>query len=258
MRTRLAIYLACMLLTVILAEKRGQTPYTRGSDPFFYTTPDGPLKAEHVPIPAKPRDEDWARAGRRDVADPLVAPIHIPGLPPKMNSDHPAGSWQGGPLFSNIGIGEFVTDFQARFHAHGSQVCASGCAASNHPTKELTTSGFRQLMTQCAAGPLDETNQAFETLLFFGRQTRVMLEREGYGPLNPEQARTLWRELSRTHARISIRVIDEHRVVRSSLKPTRVPFDRRHVFDMDTNNLQPLVTSGTVKRVGLHHLWTRL
>jgi hypothetical protein len=37
-----------------------------------------------------------------------------------------------------------------------------------------------------------------------------------------------------------------------------VPLDRRHVFKMDTKDLPPLITSGTVKRVGLHHLWTRL
>jgi len=37
-----------------------------------------------------------------------------------------------------------------------------------------------------------------------------------------------------------------------------VPFDRRHVFEMKTNSLQPLVTSGTVKRVGLNHAWIRL
>ena len=37
-----------------------------------------------------------------------------------------------------------------------------------------------------------------------------------------------------------------------------VPLDRRHEFDMQVNNVQPLITSGTVKRVGLYHLWNRL
>jgi hypothetical protein len=46
--------------------------------------------------------------------------------------------------------------------------------------------------------------------------------------------------------------------VRSWLDPTEVPFDRRHVFEMEASGVQPLVTSGTVKRVGLYHLWTRL
>ena len=105
-------------------------------------------------------------------------------------------------------------------------------------------------MTRCAAEPLDETGRAFETLLFYGRQARQLLESEG--------AAVLRRELARAHVRVSIRLTDERGVVRAELYPTRAPLDRRHVFEMKTHNVQPLVVSGTVKRVGLYHLWKRL
>jgi len=117
---------------------------------------------------------------------------------------------------------------------------------------------FRQLLAQFAREPIDETSRAFETLLYYGPQAKKLLDSEGTAPLDPVRASVLRGELSRTHARIAIRVLDEHGAVRTSLPPTRVPLDRRHVFVMETNNVQPLETSGTVKRVGLHHLWNRL
>jgi len=52
--------------------------------------------------------------------------------------------------------------------------------------------------------------------------------------------------------------LDEAGEVRSWLPATRVPLDRRHEFDMEVHDVQRLITSGTVKRVGLDHLWTRL
>jgi hypothetical protein len=153
---------------------------------------------------------------------------------------------------------DFRSDDRAAFHPHGQRFCASGCTVSNHPTRELTKSLFRQLLAEYAQQPMDETSLALESLLYYGRQARQLIESEGVGPLDSERAAALRRELSRTHARISIRAVDERDAVRASLPPTRVPLDRRHVFRMDTNDLQPLVTSGTVKRVGLHHLWNRL
>ena len=157
-----------------------------------------------------------------------------------------------------VAFNQFAHDSSAAFHPHGDKVCASGCALSNHPTEKLNHETFRKLMVECGQSPLDENNKAFEALLYYGRQTREFLEQDGFSPLMTSQARTLNRELLRTHALISIRVIDERGEVRSSISQTRVPFDRRHVFDMETNNVQPLVTSGTVKRVGVHHMWTRL
>lgn len=153
---------------------------------------------------------------------------------------------------------DFSSDQRAVFHPHGKQVCSSGCAASNHPTDKLTRARFQSLLRRFADEPPDASSRALETLLFFGRQSLAMLESCGKGPLNEQRAGILRDELARTHALISFRVVDEHGEVRCWMPPTRVPLDRRHVFTMEVKNLPPLVTSGTVKRVGLHHLWTRI
>ncbi|MEX2186128.1 MAG: hypothetical protein WD875_05005 [Pirellulales bacterium] len=153
---------------------------------------------------------------------------------------------------------DFSYDDRALWHAHGQQICKSGCAASNHPTLDLTAFEFRRLLTEYASSPADENGSAFEALLYFGKQTRDLLAREGASPLDQPHARRLARELSRTHARVSVRIIDADGRRRVWLPPTRVPLDRRHVFTMETVDLQPLVTSGTVKRVGQDYLWVRL
>lgn len=113
-------------------------------------------------------------------------------------------------------------------------------------------------MAQFAREPIDETSPAFETLLYYGRQAKKFVDLLGTSPLDPARADALRRELCRTHARISIRVLDEQGAARTWLRPTRVPLDRRHVFEMETDRVQALETSGTVKRVGLYHLWNRL
>jgi len=152
----------------------------------------------------------------------------------------------------------FAHDEGAAFHAHGEQLCASGCAASRHPTDSLSEEYFNELMAEYSQQSMTQDSPALEKLLYYGPQTRKLIEQNGFSPLNSERATFLWEELETTHAKISIRVIDESGTIRTWLEPTLVPFDRRHVFKMETSNLQPLVTSGTIKRVGLNHLWVRL
>lgn len=153
---------------------------------------------------------------------------------------------------------DFDHDSTAAFEPHGEQVCASGCALSRHPTGTLTRSRFQKLVRQYASEVAEDASPPLEELLFYGPQTTRLVESTGAGELSPDRAEFLERQLKRTHAKISLRVIDINGEIRTWLKPTRVPLDRRHVFEMETRNLQPLITSGTVKRVGLDHLWVRL
>ena len=191
--------------------------------------------------------------------DPLVPPARLPGLPTGL-IDWTAGADSDPDSLLHLAsfAAPFAHDNRAIFHAHGHDVCPSGCAASRHPTDELTRPRFRQLMAQLALEPMDETSPAFETLLYFGRQAKAFVDSEGTSPLDPARATILRRELARTHARVSIRVVDDQGEIRAWLPPTRVPLDRRHEFPMETKNVQPLQTSGTIKRVGLYHLWNRL
>lgn len=176
-----------------------------------------------------------ANQGEIDVEDPLVPPL-------KLDVDF------------------LSSDSRAHFHPHGDEVCASGCAVSRHPTKALSVKEFNRLAAAYQMDGVSEdttSSLAFDSLLYYGRQTTRMLDRFP-GAIAGAHLRRLRTELRITHARISIRVIDENGTVRSWIPPTRVPFDRRHVFDMETTKLPPHVASGTIKRVGLNRLWTRL
>ncbi len=190
-------------------------------------------------------------------ADPLVPPAKIEGVLVSAEVDTADYDSETNSL-SPFLAPDYHPGERAMFEPHGEQVCASGCAVSRHPTRTLTQSHFHQLIERFAHEPIAETSAAFEELLYYGRQTREMLRKHGTGSLDDERASVLRHELARDHARISFRVVDETGQVRSSLPPTVVPLDRRHVFSMDVHDLQPLIISGTVKRVGLDHLWNRL
>jgi len=186
--------------------------------------------------------------------DPLVPPLVIPGLA----VSHGDTATQFTSVTDLNAFDEFAHDSKATFHPHGEQVCASGCAASRHPTPELSAERFQELLDRYAIQPMSEESTALEELLFYGRQSRTLLAQLGPGALDPLRAAMLEVELHRNQALIEIRLVDEAGEIRSWQTPTQVPLDRRHVFEMQTKRLQPLVTSGTVKRVGLDYVWTRL
>ena len=202
---------------------------------------------------------DPSLAVGHELVDPLVPPIQIDGLADGHFGHEGPHLWDPDSLVGRIAsTADFSADPVAHFHAHGEEVCASGCAASRHPTKELTREYFHELLHQYSTQPMDETSFALESLLYYGRQTVALLKEEGDYPLDPLRSDFLRDELKKTHAKVEVRVVDEHGEIRTWLPPTRVPLDRRHEFDMQVNNVQPLITSGTVKRVGLYHLWNRL
>ncbi len=152
---------------------------------------------------------------------------------------------------------KFDHDPQAEFHSHGHDICHSGCAASHHPTSALADDEFLRLIGECARGPLDESNFALESLLYYGAQSRERLSRLKTKWLPAEHRTFLDTQLRFTHVAISLRVIDLEGTCRASVGNVRVPLDRRHVIKLQSDQLESLVASGTVKRVGLNHLWTR-
>ena len=145
------------------------------------------------------------------------------------------------------------------FEPHGEALCASGCALSRHPTPTLEREHFAKLMEAYADQPMSGESEALEELLYFGPQTESFIEADGPQGLDEERFRFLKRELTKTDVTIEFRIIDEHDVARVSLPPTTVPFDNRYVFEpLLTKNFQPPEASGTVKRVGLNHIWQRI
>lgn len=223
------------------------------------------LAATNVPSPASRStnsagDSASVLLGRRAISSPTTTD----GCFCLSNEDANGGKsveaspFAIGDLALLTSLDDFSYDDRAHWHAHGKQMCQSGCAVSNHPTRDLSRAEFRRLVAEYGASPAGESGPGFEALLYYGKQTRDLLARDGASPLDAEHVRRLTRELSRTHVRVSFRITDADGRRRVSLPPTRVPLDRRHVFTMETVDLQPLVTSGTVKRVGQDYLWVRL
>lgn len=216
----------------------------------------GPVRAIDRPLRSVDGESEPLSQQRAFPDQGLVPPIEIPqyqGIVGDVKSDE---AWE--VQYSRLLFDDDSHDAAASFEAHGEELCASGCAVSRHPTSILSQERFQYLLDGYASGAMDATNESLEELLFYGPQTRKLISSVGIGQLERLHARFLWEQLTFTHAKISIRVTDDQGVVRSWIDPTRVPFDRRHVFQMDTNQVQSLVTSGTVKRVGLNHIWTRL
>lgn len=178
--------------------------------------------------------------------------------------------FEDGDFIGNLGAFDPASEGRAIAHPHGPHVCASGCSANAHPTKPLTKKEFHRLMGEYARQPIreDKPDSALEELLYFNRQTLLFMDRDGpiyfdgqgqEQRLEAERAAFLRRELSRRHVYVEVRVVDENGVIRLWNKPARVPMDIRHGFVMENNRFpQYTEPTGTVKRVGLYHLWQRI
>ncbi len=237
-------------------------PVSETENPNQFLKPLPEIENTGLDDPELDLDGQHGDEADREQGQGLVPPIQVPGTARFSSADLFNSMYDNVPAGTLTEAAHSARDFEhddrAVFEPHGNQVCASGCALSRHPTGKLSTMRFRQLLQEYALEPITASSPALDELLFYGPQTRELIEADGIGAINSERAGFLWEELKRTHVRISLRVIDIHGEIRSWLPPTRVPLDRRHVFEMETENLQPLVTSGTVKRVGLDHLWVRL
>lgn len=146
---------------------------------------------------------------------------------------------------------------RATSHPHGEQMCASGCALSRHPTPKLSEDAFRELLVAYSRETFDRESAALNELIFFGSQTAQLLK-SFTGDLPAQHALFLKRSLALQNFRVELRVVDELGVVRVALPPTSVPQHVRQEFAMKVNDFPPAVTSGTIKRVGLNHVWQRL
>jgi len=148
---------------------------------------------------------------------------------------------------------------RAHSEPHGHQQCASGCAVSHHPTQRLSIAECQSLLVAYQKTPFDQQGDALDALLYYGVQTQVRLRNQLLSDLlDADHLRFLKTELSRDRAIVAIRLVDQFGKVRANLPPTEVPQHVRQVFKFDVHDIQPLICSGTVKRVGKNHIWQRL
>ena len=145
---------------------------------------------------------------------------------------------------------------RAHAHPHGNQVCASGCAKSNHPTPLLVKTRFVKLISQLTGQ--SSRQKAIDSLLYYGPQTKQRLRLTSNLQLSSHDRDLLEQELKRDFVHVEFRLTSSAGRVIASLPPTRVPFDIRHEFDLEEHDIPTLSASGTVKRVGQHRLWARL
>ena len=129
-------------------------------------------------------------------SEPLVPPLlasmplkHSSELEPTVKSHEPR---------PGDGVDEFVHGHLATFHPHGESVCASGCAASHHPTPRLSRQKFGFWMDQLGSQSRATAETALDTLLFFGRQSRVFLAAEAWGGHCSSQTARLRKQLAKT------------------------------------------------------------
>lgn len=150
---------------------------------------------------------------------------------------------------------------RAHAHPHGDKICASGCALSHHPTQMLLKSKFLGLVSQLSdadGSSVASRQKAIDSLLYYGPQTKERLRLTSGLGITAADRSLLDRELKRDFVYVEFRLTSRAGRVLASLPRTKVPFDIRHEFDLDEHGLPTLIASGTVKRVGQHHLWARL
>jgi hypothetical protein len=120
----------------------------------------------------------------------------------------------------------------------------------------LTVERFDAVVDDYARGPLAD-GAALDALLFAGAPALSLL-RERRPPLSAAHRAFLERELARTHAEVSFRIVDADGVERTRLERARVSIGvKQHLHARSGVELQAHEFSGRVERVGVRHLWAR-
>ncbi|MEM7309004.1 MAG: hypothetical protein AAF682_20135 [Planctomycetota bacterium] len=134
--------------------------------------------------------------------------------------------------------------------------CAAGCAALERED-EAEPVDVDALVETWRSGSAADAAAAVDALLFHREEAGEWLGRAG--ERDAVLRALLERELARSHALLELRIVDEAGAVRAHLTPTAMPLGQReHLHPERVAGLQVPEISGTVRRVGLGHLWARL
>ena len=121
-----------------------------------------------------------------------------------------------------------------------------------------TAEEFARLLNEWLAEPIAAPSLPLETLLYHGAHTRALLGTLPSETLPTDRQAFLDAELERSRAAIEVRLVDEAGNLRGQLESTGIALGvPSHLHMQGTGNLGPVELSGRVRRVGLHHLWSR-
>mgnify|MGYP007063757813 CR=1 FL=1 len=138
--------------------------------------------------------------------------------------------------------------------------CRSACErpAVDEGPSPPTAAEFAALVSDWLAEPVDAPSLPLETLLYHGEHSRRLLARLPREALSDERRSFLLYELDRGRAAIEVRLVDESGAVRGELQASGLQLGvPSHQHLHATGSLGDVELSGRVRRVGLHHLWSR-
>ncbi len=135
--------------------------------------------------------------------------------------------------------------------------CTTSCSLAKHKIPDFTPYDFEKTLAAYAAQPASEVSDELEKLLFYGIDTKEYLSEVGHAGLPTAHLEFLKRELTRDHATVELRLVDDNEVVRVSYGPTSVPLGAKQHLAPVGEDLQAMEFNGTVMRTGVNYLWSR-
>lgn len=137
--------------------------------------------------------------------------------------------------------------------------CKSGCAFVRPADQAgLSAVELEQLLAEVARMPLGAESPALDTLLFNDAALRARLEHAPPGVDLGAWGPVLHREVAKRAVWFSLRLVDEHGVVRAELPDTLIGLgEKKHVGIDRTVDLPPFSANGTWVRVGRDFVWYR-
>ena len=136
--------------------------------------------------------------------------------------------------------------------------CTTSCSLAKHPVPPFTELDFELALADYAKADPEAESEGLETLLFYGPKTQAFLQNFGHGDLSLEHEKVLTRELGRTEARVSLRLVDEgDESIRAIYGPSLVPIGQKQHLATIGDGVLAMEFNGTVMRTGVNYLWSR-
>ena len=138
--------------------------------------------------------------------------------------------------------------------------CQGGCALVRDPHDALSSLQIEALINTATRLPVGADSEALDALLFHDNEARAYLLK-GQLPegVSPEWTQWLGQQLRRRTATFSLRITDEHGVVRARVPATPMALGMKlHMQVDDGVHTGPFNANGTIVRVGRDHVWIRM